>query len=62
MHLTLPKVETDEITAIIIALLWPTSKWWDKLKELLVERPIRLGDHQTLLTPQGRGDFPGWGL
>ena len=49
--MTLDKIETDGILAIVVVPHWTTAKWWDKLRELLKEPPMHLGHYQSLLQP-----------
>ena len=48
--MTLEKIRTDRVTAIMIVPAWKTAKWWDLLEDMLLEPPVVLGDHRVLLT------------
>ena len=49
--MTLDKIRADRVRAILIVPHSNTAKWWDMLLELLLEPPVKLGDHRILLTP-----------
>jgi hypothetical protein len=49
--LTLERIKTDAVTAILVVPDWTACKWWDGLQELLVAAPLQLGRPQSLLRP-----------
>ena len=49
--MTITKIKLDSVTAIMVVPEWRSAKWWDMLKDLLVEPPLHLGDHRDILVP-----------
>jgi hypothetical protein len=63
--LCLQRIEMEQILALIIAPMWPSQPWWDKLKRMTKTYRI-LGRGETILTPglemkkRGTKLPPGW--
>ena len=54
--MTLSKIRSDQVTAILVVPGWRLALWWDMMSDMMVGEPVRLPYYSSILAyPSGRG-------
>ena len=54
--LTLNKIRSDQVTAILVVPGWRLALWWDMMADMMVGEPVKLPYYSSILTYPNRRD------